>query len=160
MTAEDVPAARAILNEIIGIGGTTAFEEPFDDARFVGSFLGSDLIACHVAEDETGRVLGFQWIGRNPDLPPKCADIATFAARNPARPGVGRALFQATQAAARGLGFGQINATILADNQPGLGYYSKMGFSDHAVHAGVAQRNGAPVDRVSKRFDLSRGEAS
>ncbi|MCV6584306.1 MAG: GNAT family N-acetyltransferase [Marinibacterium sp.] len=156
MQSGDVPAACAILCEIIEIGGTAAIEDRPDPDTFANWYLGPDLIANHVALAADGTVLGFQWLGRNPQLPPDCADIATFARRRPVTPGVGRALFAATVAvaAARAQGLGAINATIRADNAPGLGYYSKMGFVDHAVARAVPLKDGTPVDRLSKRFDL------
>lgn len=156
MLAADVPAARGILNHIIEAGGTTAYLTPFDDALFATKFLiGENVVCCHVALDEEGQVAGFQWLGQNPKLPDKCADIATFARRTNSVPGVGRALFATTCDFARASGFLQINATIRADNTPGLGYYSKIGFRDHTTTPNVALANGNLVDRVNKRFDLA-----
>ncbi|MEX0367993.1 MAG: N-acetyltransferase family protein [Ruegeria sp.] len=158
MMPEDVAAACRILNEIIEIGGTTAFEIPFTEALFAQSYLnGPDKICCHVALDGAGRVAGFQWLGTYDELPSDCADIATFARRNPVVRGVGRALFAVTAETARSMGFASINATIRADNVPGLGYYSRMGFQEHSVAHGVPLRDGTPVDRISKRYDL-KGE--
>ena len=155
MQPGDVPAACALLNQIITIGGTTAIETEFDDARFADTFLNpSDLICCHTALDAENRVAGFQWLGRNATLPATCADIATFARVDPILRGVGRALFAATCARACASGFEQINAKIRADNVPGLGYYGKMGFIDHAVTPAVPLSDGTLVDRISKRFNL------
>ena len=151
----DVPAASAILNRIIAIGGTTAHQVPYDTERFAAAYVSSDdLICCHVALDAAGQVAGFQWLGRNPKLPPGCADIATFARQAPVLPGVGTALFTVTCRVARAQGMKQINATIRADNRPGLGYYAKMGFVDHSVARAVPLSDGTPTDRVSKRFTL------
>lgn len=156
MQAGDVPEARQILNEIISIGGTTAHETAYSAARFAAAYLhGDDLAACHVALDADGQIAGFQWIGRNDQLPTDCADIATFTRRDPPLRGAGRALFVTTRTFARDAGFARINATIRADNVPGLGYYSKMGFVDHGVTRGVPLRDGTPVDRISKRCDLT-----
>ena len=155
MQAGDAAAARQILNDIIGIGGTTALETEVDAVAFARMYLdGPDLIACHVAIDSAGQVVGFQWVGRNPTLPADCADIATFTRREPPQRGAGRALFAATCESTRAAGYAQINATIRADNVPGLGYYSKMGFVDHAVTRNVALKNGHLVDRISKRYQL------
>ncbi len=151
----DVPGACRILNGIIRTGGTTAFEAEFTEARFAQLYLyGEDLIACHAALDPDGQVAGFQWIGRNDKLPAGCADIATFTRRDPPLRGTGTALFGVTCVFARDAGFGQINATIRADNVPGLGYYTKMGFLDHAIARAVPLQDATPVDRVSKRYDL------
>ncbi len=156
MVAEDVPAACRILNDIIEIGGTTAHELPFSEAIFERAYLtGSDRICTHVVLDDAGAVAGFQWLGFHPGLPETCGDIATFTRRSPALRGAGTALFAATCAAARKRGLTMINATIRADNEPGLGYYAKMGFQDHDRRRAVPLQDGTPVDRVSKRYDLS-----
>ncbi|MDJ0628272.1 MAG: GNAT family N-acetyltransferase [Rhodobacter sp.] len=151
----DIPAIRTILNEIIRIGGTTAYQVELTEAEAAAHFLtGQDVVLCHVALDEAGAVAGFQALQRHAGLPPDVADIATFARRTPRRPGIGAALFSETHRAAAGLGWAQINATIRADNDGGLAYYAKMGFRRHAVARGVPLRDGTPVDRVSMRFDL------
>ena len=155
MMQEDVAQACRIINEIIEIGGTTANEIPYSEALFAQKYLeGSDKICCHVALDDRGEVAGFQWLGVNDKLPEDCADIATFARQNPVLKGVGRALFQETVRFASALGYASLNATIRADNVPGLGYYDKMGFRDFAVAYGVPLRDGTPVDRISKRYEL------
>lgn len=151
----DVPAACALLNQIIETGGTTAHQTPYDPDQFIADYVaGRDLICCHVALDETGQVAGFQWLGVYPELPEGCADIATFARQDPVVPGVGTALFAVTKAEACRRGLRQINATIRADNKAGLAYYAKMGLTDHCRTAAVPLADGTPVDRVSKRLDL------
>lgn len=156
MQASDVEQGCALLNEIIRIGGTTAFMTEFDAPGFAAAFLTDDrVICCHVAVDSGGNVAAFQWLGVNNQLPQDCADIASFARQsNPLR-GAGRALFPVTAQAARDKGYAQINATIRADNTPGLGYYAAMGFEDFSVTKYVPLSDGTLVDRVSKRFDLS-----
>lgn len=160
MMQEDVASACRILNEIIAIGGTTALETPFTEALFAQAYLnGVDKICCHVALDDQGEVAGFQWLGVHDDLPDDCVDIATFTRREPVLKGAGRALFAETSTQAAALGFTAISATIRADNRPGLNYYDKMGFRDYSVAYGVALQDGTPVDRISKRFELTRGAA-
>lgn len=157
MMPDDVAASCVILNDIIEAGGTTAMEVPLSEALFREYYLtGSDHVCCHVAVDVGGEIAGFQWLGISEDLPPDCADIATFARQERVIRGVGRALFDKTSRVARKLGFVQINATIRADNIPGLSYYSKMGFQDHSVFHSRPLRNGTPIDRISKRFFLNR----
>ena len=114
---------------------------------------GGHVIGCQVAAQ--GQVLlGFQGLARHGELPTDWCDIGTFARReNPVR-GVGAALFAATSAQASLLGFRVINATIRADNVPGLAYYAKMGFLDYKVASDVALADGRLVDRINKRFDL------
>ena len=159
MRAGDVAPACALLARIVEAGGTTAIETAPDVAEFARwYFTGDDLICCHVALDGpmggAGQVAGFQWLGRHPGLPPDCADIATFTRRDAPLRGAGRALFAVSCTFARDAGWRQINATIRADNVPGLGYYSAMGFVDHAVMPARPLRDGTPVDRISKRLSL------
>lgn len=155
IASDDVPQACTILNEIIRIGGTSAFEVEVSEQEFARMYItGEDLIACHVVLDPQRRVAGFQWIGCNPKLPEDCADIATFSRRSDPVRGAGRALFAATCALAKKAGYGWINATIRADNAAGLGYYTKMGFVDYALARAVPLRDGTPVDRSSKRLKL------
>jgi len=154
MTQADVPAACAILNAIIAQGGTTAYEAPFDEAGFAAKHLGGDCLSCLVVEDGAGDVAGFQWLGTHKNLPASCGNIATFTRRDPPLKGAGRALMEETRKAALAAGLSQINATIRADNVPGIGFYTAMGFADHSVTPGVALADGTPVDRVHKRLDL------
>jgi L-amino acid N-acyltransferase YncA len=145
----------AILNEIIAIGGTTAFETPLSLAEFDAEFLcGDRYVCCLMAETAAGEALGFQSLVRKPGLADGWADIATFTRREPRRPGVGVALFEATKAQARGLRLTAINATIRADNYAGIPYYEKIGFKTYAVAKAVPLKDGTPVDRVSKVFRL------
>jgi L-amino acid N-acyltransferase YncA len=154
-TTEDVKALSAILNRIIAIGGTTAHENPMTLSEFDDHFVsGPDCILCLMAETCAGEALGFQMLGRNPDLPTGWGDIATFTQREPRRPGVGAALFEATQRAARDLGLTAINATIRADNYAGIPYYEKMGFETYSIALAVPLIDGTPVDRVSKVYRL------
>ena len=160
MMQEDVADVCRILNEIIEIGGTTAFETPFSEALFAQVYLnGAEKICCHVALDEQGEVAGFQWLGTNDDLPDDCADIATFTRREPVLKGAGRALFSETTTQATALGFNTLNATIRADNRLGLSYYDKMGFRDYSVAYAVALNDGTSVDRISKRYELKKDTA-
>lgn len=156
MRAGDVPVACALLNQIIALGGTTAIETPLTEAMFAEAFLnGPNVICCHVVLDGQGVVAGFQGLARYDTLPPECGDIATFTRRTDPVKGAGRALFAATRDVARVVGLHQINATIRADNVPGLGYYAAIGFHDHAVTPAVPLTDGTPVDRLSRRYRLN-----
>jgi len=154
--ARDIPALTALLNRIIAIGGTTAYEEPFSETKLAAHLLDDTrLICCHTALDPAdGAPAGYQVLKRHPDLPPDWGDIATFARVEPKLPGVGTALFAATSAFARNNGLVAINATIRADNSGGLAYYGKMGFRNYAVEKNVPLGDGTPVDRISRRFML------
>jgi RimJ/RimL family protein N-acetyltransferase len=143
-----------LLNVIIRIGGTTAFEIPLTVDEFTEYFLsGPYFISCFVAEDEkSGFLLGFQALGRHVELPDDWGDIASYARPEPKIAGVGTALFAATKVKACESALSAINATIRADNAGGLAFYKKMGFEDYKITKAVRLRDGTPVDRVSKRY--------
>ena len=150
---EDVSVMAALLNEIIALGGTTAYQEPFSAEDFRTHYLdGPDTFCCHVALAE-GRVLGFQALGMYPALPAGWLDIGTFVGIASRGAGVGAALFAATKAVAMAK-CQVINATIRADNVAGLGFYSAMGFQDYALDTAFSLKEGRTVGRVSKRYDL------
>lgn len=152
----DAAALAEMLNAIIRVGGTTALETLLGEAEFSAYFLhGDGFVACHVAENtSTGMLMGFQALGRNPDLPDGWVDIGTYARVAPKQAGVGTALFAATRAKAKERGFIAINATIRADNHGGLAYYEKMGFRTYDTLQAVPLNDGTPVDRIQKRCDL------
>lgn len=144
-----------LLNEIIQQGGTTAISQPWttEDMR---TYITAqpETSAWHLAEDEQGEVLGFQWINRIDSLPPEAASIATFAKVGKTGLGIGSALFKETEQAARQLGYSWINADIRADNMGGLAYYQSRGFEDYAIKKDVRLSSGLVVDKVLKRFNL------
>ncbi|MEQ9260203.1 MAG: GNAT family N-acetyltransferase [Roseovarius sp.] len=151
----DAAPLAELLNEIIAAGGTTALTEPVSAEDLKGWMqYHSGRNAWHLAEDDTGQALGFQYIEPKDTLPPEGCDIATFARRGHSGLGVGSKLFEATKRAAAGLGYRWINATIRADNAGGLAYYQSRGFEDYARQANVPIAKGLRVDRISKRFDL------
>lgn len=152
----DAPEMAALLNEIIAIGGTTAFENPVSDVFAAAEFIQESHVLCsHVAVDDDGLIAGFQYLTSDARDQDKIGDIATFARRSPVVKGVGTALFHSTQDAARSLGLSKLTAKIRADNTPGLAYYTKMGFVDFDVAKGVPLKDGTPVDRIIKVFDLT-----
>lgn len=151
----DAEALSNLLNEIILAGGTTALETPLSAVEFADWFIDGEFpLVCHVAEHDR-LLVGFQSLSSYADLPKGYVDVATFARMNPKFPGVGRALFPATRAAAEELGLEFINATIRADNVSGLAYYTKMGFEPYDRLIQVALQNGTSVDRIKKRFRVS-----
>jgi len=144
-----------LLNEIIEIGGTTALTRPVtgDDLnQWMAS--NSDQSAWHVALDEYEKVVGFQWISPHPQLPAEACDIATFVQVGRTGLGIGSALFSATSAAAKQLGYVWINARIRTDNSGGLIYYQSRGFRDWHFDEGVSLTSGQIVDKISKRYDI------
>ena len=149
----DSKALRLIINEIIEIGGTTAFESKLNENQFKSYFLtGENCLCCYLAEDGKGLILGFQSFSHHKDLPNNWVDIATIARIEPKVRGVGTKLFQGTAEFSRRSNIECINATIRADNDSGLRYYSKMGFVDYSVDKGVPLLDGTPVDRISKKY--------
>ena len=156
VTLADAAELAALLNAIIAQGGTTALETPYTPEGLAQAYLtGPEVICCVVAVDRaSGRLEGFQTLGRYPNLPDGVGDIGTFARIDGKQRGVGSALFAATCQRARAEGLTAINATIRADNTGGLAFYGKMGFADHAVTPGVPLKDGRPVDRVHRRFAL------
>lgn len=157
-TPADAAAMAELINAIIAIGGTTAYEEPFDAASMDAAYISlPQLVSCFVAEAD-GELVGFQGLMRSfdPDdpLPDGWATIGTFARVGLTQRGVGGALFAQTLAAAREAGISVIDATIRADNSGGLAFYARQRFVDYDRLIGVPLRDGRPVDRVRKRFDV------
>ena len=116
----DFRQMAALLNEIVRAGGTTAItgEVAADDLHDRMTRHG-DSGAWHVAEDEGGAILGFQYIEPHADLPLEACSIATFAKTERTGFGIESALFEASKKAARALGYCWINADIRADNGGG-----------------------------------------
>jgi L-amino acid N-acyltransferase YncA len=157
-TMHDASDMVAVLNPIITAGGTTAHQRPFDAERMQSHYIAPKRkISCMVAED-AGRVIGFQslnWPQEDDDsFLDGWAIIASFVAPDAAGKGVGPQLFAATKIAARASGIQVIDATIRADNVPGLRYYSGLGFVDYDLLENVPLGDGSVVDRVRKRYDL------
>ena len=160
-TPEDAPQMVQVLNKIINAGGSTAHQTAFTNARMVDHYITPTLgVSCILCEED-GQVFGFQalemcdpnWQGDDA-LPADWAVIATFVSDLARGRGVGRALFAETRRAAKAQKIPTIDATIRADNSLGLAYYSALGFVDYALLKAVPLRDGNPVDRVRKRFDL------
>ena len=157
--ASDITELCFILNEIIAIGGTTAYMAKLSESDFTSHFIGgSNCISCLIAErGET--ILGFQSLSYHPKLADGWVDIATFARVEPKTPGVGSGLFSKTVNLARQKKFEYINATIRADNNQGLSFYTKMGFEDYSISRDVPLSNGTSVDRISKRYLIAETHA-
>lgn len=153
-TPADAPTMTALLNAIIAIGGTTAHQHPKTGAQVRADYIdGPEAVTCVVAEDG-GQVIGFQSVGTWPGLAAGWGDIGTFVAPGVQAKGTGAALFAATCAAAREKGLTTLNATIRADNVPGLTYYARMGFTDYAHDPDWTLEDGRKVGRISRRFAL------
>ncbi|QHQ37268.1 GNAT family N-acetyltransferase [Algicella marina] len=143
----------AILNEIIAIGGTTAFEDERSEAEVADIVMERpESLFAHVALDGEGAVAGFQYVIATDEA--GVGSVATFARQAPVIRAVGTALLRATVLSSQAAGLTAIDAHIRGDNVPGLAYYSKMGFKDHAVVPSVPLKNGTPIDRIVKRLQL------
>ncbi|WP_306153210.1 GNAT family N-acetyltransferase [Roseovarius sp. MMSF_3281] len=153
--AMDARQMAELLNAIIRKGGTTALTHEVTREAIAKRIEQAPANALwHLAEDEAGHLLGFQYANPHPDLPPEACDIATFVKLGTTGLGIGSKLFETTKAAARALGYRWINATIRADNAGGLAYYQSRGFEDYARQPNQALADGQVVDKISKRFDL------
>ena len=156
-TSEDADRLAALLNQIIKTGGTTAHLHPFDRERLLNHYLAPpSAISCFVAE-VGGTIAGFQalewsdpnWLG--PDsLPADWALIASFVDADFQGRGIGKALFTKTLAAAQSAGARCIDATIRADNQGGLAFYTSLGFTDYSRLRDIPLSDGTLVDQIRK----------
>lgn len=147
---DDAAAMAAILNQIIAIGGTTAYQLPKPVEAVLQDYVtGPDVLSCVVAEDGSG-VIGWQsvgwWQGE--------AHIGTFVAPDVQAKGIGAGLFALTCDLLRRAGMTQIIASIRADNAPGLSYYARIGFVDIGHDPDFSLNDGRVVGRVHRRFDL------
>ena len=155
----DADALAALLSQIIDAGGTTAHLNPFDAPRMLNHYIAPPLaISCFVAQ-VGGTIAGFQaleWSDPNwpgPDsLPADWALIASFVHADFQGRGIGKALFTKTLAAAQCAGARCIDATIRADNQGGLAFYTSLGFTDYSRLRDIPLSDGTLVDRVRKRL--------
>ncbi len=154
-TAFDTRQMATLLNAIISEGGTTALVRPVTGVD-LSEWMGRkpEVSAWHVAVLENGDVVGFQWVEPAQYIPPEAAEIATFVKIGQTGLGIGSALFNATSAAARQLGYRWINANIRADNEGGLIYYQSRGFRNYNRIEGYELANGQTVDKILKRYDL------
>lgn len=134
------PAALADIRQMAELAG------PPVTAQSLADWMDGDsaYAAWHLAEDDSGQVLGFQQIGRNLDRPAEACEIATFLARAPLPPGTASRLFEATAEAARLLRYSWIVAAIAAENAPAQHYYQALGF----------RPAGETGNRIEMHFDL------
>jgi GNAT superfamily N-acetyltransferase len=144
-----------LLNEIIKVGGTTALTDDMS-ASDIADWMASDpdQSAWIVAEDDGGKIMGFQFFAPHPDLPPEAADMATFVRVGAVQLGIGSALFSETAIAAARMGLIWLNANIRADNSGGLTYYQSRGFRTYKIDENVALADGSLVEKIHKRYDI------
>lgn len=160
-TLDDAGALCALLNEVIQIGGSTAYETVMDAEKFASIFLLRPAhICCHAAQLANGALVGFQFLEYSHEIGGEWASISTFARANnvanntPPVKGVGRALFPFSRDFLINTPTQFIDATIRADNNSGLAYYEKMGFRTYKTTKNKPLKDGTLVDRISKQFTL------
>lgn len=147
---EDAAEIAALLNAIVAAGGytilrTVSLEEQRD---FIRNFPARGVFHVAVAAGG-GQVLGLQ------DVAPLSArtfahvgEISTFIAMGVQGQGIGRALMEATVAAARAQGFRKLWATIRGDNPRAVGFYLSQGFRIVGTAQQHAFVNNKYVDEV------------
>jgi len=151
----DVPQMSELLNQIIAAGETTALQTPVTAdnlLKWMDKFKGRN--AWNIARDDSGRVMGFQYVEPHVDLPDDAGDIATYVRIGAIQLGIGSKLFEASKHAAKNLGYVWLNATIRADNSGGLAYYSSRGFQTWTTDENTPLSDGTIVTKISKRYDL------
>lgn len=137
---DDAQEMAALQNEIFSAG---LRKMPTDMSTVLENYIEhADRIECSVAEDEDGRILGFQSLRyARADNPYGVSEgwgiIGTHVNPRAARKGVGSALFAATRTAARARGLKNIDASIGADNVLGQHYYDAMGFTTYRQPEGL-----------------------
>ncbi|CVI61687.1 Sortase-like acyltransferase [Agrobacterium salinitolerans str. Hayward 0363] len=137
---DDAMAMAAVQNEIFSAGLRKA---PTDVTAVLANYIQhADRIECSVAEDDDGRILGFQSLRyARRDNAYGVAEgwgiIGTHVSPQAARRGVGSALFAATRRAAEARGLQNIDASIGADNMLGQSYYDAMGFTTYRQPEGL-----------------------
>lgn len=150
MEERDVPACVEIINHIIAMGGSTAYEEPYAEADFAAHYLREAPVTNVVLYD--GRLVGFQAAF---DVGDGFYSVGSFTDRVVPVKGAGRAVFAKTLEDCRKRGGEAILAKITSDNVGGLAFYSSIGFQDWKVVPNDQQRkDGTLVDRVIKRYPL------
>lgn len=136
----------AILTAIIAEGDKTAIPGPLTPDDALNWFItGHDCRGCTVALAD-GRVLGFQALDDHYLKLPGWADIGTFLAAAARGQGLGRVLWQVTQARARNAGIASLRAVIRRSNTDAQAYYRRCGFAEGV--ALPATVTGVPSDRV------------
>jgi len=148
--AADAFAMTQVLNRIIAIGGTTAHETPKSAQQVLDDYItGPDVLSCVVAVVED-QLIGWQSVGRWHDE----AHIGTFVAPDTQARGAGAAMFALTCDTVQKAGVPHLIASIRADNEPGLRYYARLGFTDFASEPHFALSTGQIVGRVHRRLDV------
>lgn len=101
-----------------------------------------DQLACFVAVEHTGRLLGFQSLkvatrGNPYGAPLGWGVIGTHILPDAGRKGLGRRFFAETLQVARDADLPAIEAGIGSDNATALAFYAAMGFESYRADSGI-----------------------
>lgn len=146
-SAEDAREMSRILSEILQLWKS---ERPSDPDHVQAHYIAHpDSVACTIAQDDGGEVLGFQSLrlaryGNQYGVTPGWGFIGTYVRLGQSGRGIGRLLFNTTRIAAQKAGLPAIDATIAADNDTALAYYQALGFRTYRT----------PQGAICKRFNL------
>ena len=150
-TVDDAAGLLDVLNPIIEARCYTVLDTPFtldEERAFVASFPPRGVL--HVAE-QGDEIVGFQSVEPFASYThafDHLGVIGTFVRLDSRRQGVGRALFAATLAAARDLGYEKLSTFIRADNHAALAAYASQGFRKIGVASRHAKIDGVYIDEV------------
>jgi len=147
---DDIPACVDLINYTISLGGSTAYEVPYDEAGFAAHYYEDAEVTNVVLHG--GRIVGFQGAF---EVEPGIYSVGSFTDQRSPQRGAGKAMFEKTRVDCKNRGGTSIIAKITEDNLGGLAFYSKMGFQpDHVKPADHTRADGTQVDRIVKRFVL------
>lgn len=138
----DVAEISVILQALVTLGMRSL---PADEGFVRNTYdAHPDTVACSVAEDDDGSLLGLQILKRATEgneygVTPGWGIIGTHVNSTAFWRGIGAQLFVVTRQAAQAAGLAKIEATIGAQSPGALAYYDAMGFEtfktgDTAVH--------------------------
>ena len=149
-TPQDATEMADLLNQIIAIGGTTAYQHPMTPQEIaLHNIIGTDVLSSIVAVQD-GRINGWQSVEQWQSE----AYIGTFVRVGIQAKGIGTALFAQTCEMLRQAGVPSVSALIRADNVSGLQYYARLGFVDFAFDPDFALETGHIVGRVHRKYHV------
>ncbi len=152
MQTRDAAAILAVLNPIIEARSYTVLDTVFtldEERAFIDAFPTRGVF--HVAEGEGGDVVGFQTVepfATYTHAFDHVGVIGTYVRLDCRREGVGRALFDATFAAARALGYEKLFTFIRKDNSGARAAYGARGFREIGVASRQAKVDGVYIDEI------------
>ncbi len=158
-TEADAEAIVAILEGIVSERIHTAIVKPWpveEQRRYLLSL--SEREAFHVAENEPGKVCGYQSLERYSlilDSMQHVAQLGTFLLPEARGRGVGRALFEASRAFAIAREYRKIVIQVRGSNLGAQAFYKRMGFRECGRLRGqVIVMDGMEEDEVILEFLL------